>query len=782
MDAGLRVLLVEDDALFRRAVVRTLKLAAPGVQIQECGDGREGLGLLRQPLDCAILDWQLPGLDGLSILRQARQAGIRTPIILLTGQGDERLAVEAMRAGAADYLSKASLSPESLLQSLRHARRVAEAEQRETTIQEQLRASEERLGRIVDTIADGILILDLNGRYTFVNPAAERIFGVSASRILGCSYRQPPWRRTRLDGSPMPLEEHPFCQVMASGRAMSTMEIGLILPDGGRRVVALSAAPLRDKQGAIEGVVASVRDVTDRKRTEEALRQSEHFVRNVMSTTPDVLYIYDLVENFVIYSNRQVSAVLGYTPEQVQAMGSSFLTMLLHPDDFPTIQGQWKRLAQAEDGQVFGYECRMRHANGQWRWLFGRETVFSRSADGKPRQIIGTSQDITERKSMEEALRQSNERLSSLINASPLAILVLDTDWRVRLWNPAAERIFGWKTSEVLGGPLPFLVPEEQEKTRLLHAAIGRGEHVSGLELRRRRKDGSPVDVSLSTAALRDGQGRDIGHMGIVQDITEANRLKAQLLQAHRMETVGRLAGGIAHDFNNLLAVITGYSESLLRRLGEEGVLAEQVREIEKAADRGASLTRQLLAFSRRQAIAPQLLDLRQTVDSVYRMLRHLISDTIRITVQHQARTAPVKADPGQMEQVLVNLALNARDAMPAGGELSITTSNVVLSETAGAAYGLPDGKYVRLEVRDTGLGMDEEVRARLFEPFFTTKEGKGTGLGLSIVYGIVQQSAGAIAVSSRVGEGSVFEVFLPRARQAPARRAQVGGRQGQGR
>jgi signal transduction histidine kinase len=286
------------------------------------------------------------------------------------------------------------------------------------------------------------------------------------------------------------------------------------------------------------------------------------------------------------------------------------------------------------------------------------------------------------------------------------------------------------------------------------------------VELRRRRQNGSLIDISLSAAPLRDGQGQIIGVIGIMEDITEAKRLRQQLLQSHRMETVGRLAGGVAHDFNNLLAVISGYSESLLRRIADGDPLRPPVEEIQKAADRGAALTRQLLAFSRRQVVQAQPLDLAHVVSSVNQMLRRVISDKIEVVVRNDARRTIVRGDPGQMEQVLVNLALNARDAMPDGGVLSIATSDARLTEGQATAVNLKPGRYVKLEVRDTGCGMDEEVRSRIFEPFYTTKDGKGTGLGLSIVYGIVQQCGGNISVSSEPGKGTRFSILLPAVRE----------------
>jgi PAS domain S-box-containing protein len=375
------------------------------------------------------------------------------------------------------------------------------------------------------------------------------------------------------------------------------------------------------------------------------------------------------------------------------------------------------------------------------------------------------ARDITERKRAEEALRESNQTLHALIEASPLAIIAVDMGGAVRMWNAAAEKIFGWRAEEVMGRALP-IVPAEQGGEAHAHAAGAPfGAALSDLETRRLRKDGSLIDVSLSFSALRDAAGAVVGVMTIAADITERRQLEEQLRQAQKLEAIGRLAGGVAHDFNNLLTVIGGRSHIIGWRLPEGDPLRHDVEIIEKTAERAAGLTRQLLAFSRKQVLEPRVLDLNEILGNMDRMLQRLIGEDIELVALLGPDLGRIRVDPSQIEQVVLNLAVNARDAMPEGGRLTIETQNVDLGEGYARTHAdVEPGPYIMLAVSDTGHGMDATIQAQLFVPFFTTKEpGKGTGLGLATVYGIVRQSGGHIWVYSEVGQGSTFKVYLPR-------------------
>jgi two-component system cell cycle sensor histidine kinase/response regulator CckA len=365
----------------------------------------------------------------------------------------------------------------------------------------------------------------------------------------------------------------------------------------------------------------------------------------------------------------------------------------------------------------------------------------------------------------EAALRGSHLTLHALIQAAPVAIWVVDASECVTLWNPAAERIFGWTEQEVLGRALPIVSQDQlAEYHGLLQRVLG-GETLPGVEVRGQKQDGRIITVSLAAAPLYGPSGIVEGTMAVVADLTERRALEEQVRHLQKMEAVGRLAGGIAHDFNNLLGVITGLTQLVLERSDLEQALRRDVQLIDATAERAALLTRQLLAFSRKQVLRPTVLSLSDLVANLEPMLRRVIRADIELIARLVPGACGVLADGSQLEQTVVNLVVNARDAMPEGGRLTIETTEVELKdELADRSSALPAGDYVRLRVTDTGIGMDAAVQAHLFEPFFTTKEpGKGTGLGLATVYGVVSQSGGAIRVSSAPGEGTTFKIYLPR-------------------
>jgi len=376
----------------------------------------------------------------------------------------------------------------------------------------------------------------------------------------------------------------------------------------------------------------------------------------------------------------------------------------------------------------------------------------------------GRANPVTNPPKAAEALWTATERLRALEEAAPVGIVALDQDGRIMIWNRAAERLFGWCASEVLGRPNPLIPDDRQAEYVALRGRELQGEALSGIETCCQRKDGSPLTVTLSTVPIQDSEGHLCGTMCVLIDITEAKRLQRQFLHAQKMDAMGQLAGGIAHDFNNLLTVLIGYSELVLDRIPDRPDVAADIEEIRKAGERASQLTRRLLMFSRKQPLAPQVLDLNQVVGSFEKMLRRIISEAIRLEIVAAPSLGRTKVDPGEVEQLLMNLVVNARDAMPQGGTLTIATANVVLDrEFTRGHVGAEPGRYVSLTVQDTGCGMKPDVLARVFEPFFTTKgPGKGTGLGLSTVYRLVKQSRGYITVESAPGVGTTVTTYLP--------------------
>jgi len=535
--------------------------------------------------------------------------------------------------------------------------------------------------------------------------------------------------------------------------------------DGSYRWILARGALIYDAAGKPWRLAGSHLDFTERREMEEEIRRHRRLVQRILDATPDLLYIYHLRENRFLFANRHVAEFLGYDDEQVSAIGLQQMLGIIHPDDVAAFESHYTRCCEAADGEVLEIEGRILHASGEWRWLRSRHVVFTRDENGAATQILGLAQDVTERRRAEEALRESEARLE---RAQKIALLGNWTTGEVCEWSAEAYDIFGVSKETFTPSRESFLSlvhPDDRERVRAAFDASMAGRKAFTIEHRIMRPDGALRYVRQHAEPDVDESGK-VRMIGIVQDITEYKRLQDQFFQAQRLESVGRLAGGVAHDFNNLLTVIIGYSDLVLAQLAPGAALAAPMEEIRKAARRAADLTGQLLAFSRKQPIQPKTLNLNDLIADIENMLRRLIGEDVKLITHPGPNLDPVIADPGQMTQVLMNLAVNARDAMPNGGKLILETKNVVFDESYAEkrAY-LKPGPYVQLSVSDTGVGMTEEIRNHLFEPFFTTKEkGKGTGLGLSTVYGIIKQAGGHIWVYSEPGVGTTFHICLPRA------------------
>ena len=491
--------------------------------------------------------------------------------------------------------------------------------------------------------------------------------------------------------------------------------------------------------------------------------RAEERYRSLVEHLPLTTYVDNLDDGASsIYISPQIESLLGYTAEEWLA-DPDFFARILHPDDRATaLKAEWP----ADDGP-HRLEFRLVARDGRVVHVLDNY-VIRRDAGGRRLHSQGYMLDVTELRHAEEALRETNETLQTLIEASPAAIIGFDRDGRVQRWNPAAERIFGWREEEVNGRFNPIVPEESREEFLGLLERILHGGSWTNLEIRRRRKDGTPVELSVASAPFRDAEGEIVGMISVLTDVTERKQLESQLVQAQRLESLGRLAGGIAHDFNNLLTSISGHTELLLAELEDGDARRSDAEEVARAAERAGALVRQLLTFSRNQVLQTHVVGLRAIVTDLETMLRHLIGEDVELVVELDPALGNVDADSGQIEQLIVNLVVNARDAMPGGGMVTIEGTNVLLDEATAARLSAEPGPYVMLRIGDNGLGMDDATRARAFEPFFTTKEqGKGTGLGLSTVYGIVTQSGGALELDSEPGLGTTFQIYLPLAEEA---------------
>ena len=401
----------------------------------------------------------------------------------------------------------------------------------------------------------------------------------------------------------------------------------------------------------------------------------------------------------------------------------------------------------------------------------------STGSDAPPLPVLNIKiRTLRERNQLPAVLLERSDMLRTLAEALPLAIVVADLNGHVQMWNPAAERIFGWTTAETFGKPTPGVLDNRTADHRHLHDRVVQGEAFTALEDQRQRKNGAVINVSVWTAPLRDTSGRVSGTMEVISDITERNQLEGQLRQAQKMEGIGQLAGGVAHDFNNLLTAIVGYTDMLAVHLPSASQTAsgsvpdshqkvhEALQSIRRAAGIAATLTQGLLAFSRSQVLQPTIVNVNDVVVNMQPLLHQLMGECVDVATLLDPTVANIRADVAQLEQVILNLIVNAKDAMPNGGKLTIETANVELDDSyAQQRLAVIPGPYVRLAVSDNGTGMNADTMARVFEPFFTTKpRGKGTGLGLSTAYGIIKQSGGYVWIYSEVGHGTTFKIYLP--------------------
>ncbi|MGH9779727.1 MAG: PAS domain S-box protein, partial [Candidatus Acidiferrales bacterium] len=614
-----------------------------------------------------------------------------------------------------------------------------------------LRASEEKFRALAETAASAIFITR-EDKFLYLNRATEEILGYAPAELLGAGF----WsvihpedrelvrrmRQARLEGQPVP-ERYEFRVVRKGGET--------------RWVDFTATVVTYDSQQAVMGTAF---DITERHRAVEALRKSEEHYRLLFEKNPHPMWVFDNETLKFLAVNEASVEQYGYTHEELLGMTIK--------DIRPAEEGSRLEAYLAKQPQHRGPG-----SAGVWRHRKKDGSVLSVEVTSEPLEFDGREArlvlavDVTEKHRAGEALRKSEKMLAEAQRVAQLGSWEWDMVADHLYWSEETYRILG-VTPEEVGGRMETVLevvhPEDRERVKAGLEGAAREKKPFASEHRIVRPDGAVRVVNAQAEVSYDEKGRAERMVGIVHDITEQRRLEEQFQQAQKMEAVGRLAGGIAHDFNNLLMLIRGYSELMLEHAGADKTEKQYAREVIEAADRAAGLTQQLLAFSRKQVLEPRVVSMNEAVQQMEKMLRRVLGEDIELGVRRKAARPWVKVDPSQLEQVILNLALNARDAMPKGGLLTLETANVELDEEyARQRPEVQPGDYVMLAVSDTGAGMSEEVRAHAFDPFFTTKEkGKGTGLGLATVYGIVRQSGGNIWVYSEPGKGTTFKIYFP--------------------
>jgi len=797
MTAPLRILLVEDNVADAELILRELKRAELVCVTKRVMTAVEFSAVLREFLpDLVLADFRLPAFGGLQALRILQHERPAVPLIIVTGTLDEETAAECIKLGATDYLLKDRLV--RLGPAVRAALALKLSREEQASAEEALRRSEASLAKAQEIAHLGNWELnlsdldDLDRNPLWWSDEVYRIFG-HPPRAFPAS-NEAFFRAAHPDDVPRIREA--IAHTLRDGVPYS-IEHRILLPDGSERTVLEQSILIRDETNRPVRLVGTVLDVTERKRAGE-LQAATFRIAQAALAAPTLQQLLPAIHaiiqelmpaaNFYVAlcddANRMIS--FPYFVDEVdrtfnpKPFGKGLTEFVIRTGEPLLATSEvYREMERRGEVELIGAPSL------DWVGVplkLGEKTIGVLAAQtytegvrygARERDILQfvstqVAQAI-ERKHAEDQLKESETKYRVLFESNPEAMWAYDSKTlRCLAVNDAAVARYGWSREEFLQMTIRDIHPAaEQDKLDALlalppeQATVHRG-------LRHCRKDGSLIDVEILAHSVTLA-GRP-ARLVLAKDVTERLRLEEQLRRAQKMEAVGRLAGGVAHDFNNILTAIIGSAELLIEDLPEGHEHRVDAEEIRRAAGRAADLTRQLLAFSRQQVLAPKVLDLNAIVRSVERMLRRLIGENIELRTALAGDLGAVRADPSQLEQVILNLAVNARDAMPHGGKLTIETANVELDEqyardhvTAGP------GAHVLLAVSDTGSGMDEATRAHLFEPFFTTKEiGRGTGLGLATVYGVVKQSGGHIWVYSEPDHGATFKIYLPRVAEAP--------------
>jgi len=545
-------------------------------------------------------------------------------------------------------------------------------------------------------------------------------------------------------------------------------ELQVLTREGEIRDVLLNVEMILDQEGKPQHSISVHLDITERKRTEQALRSEEERSRMYLDMAGVILLALDK-EGKVVLANPKACSVLGR--EEGEILDKNWFDSFIPEHERREVRRVFQQLMSGTVEPVEYVENQVLALGGNVRWVAWHNTLV-KSRDGEILGTFSSGEDISGRRQTEQALRDSEERFRELTETLPQVVFEVDIRGTITYANRRAFELFGYVEEDFQRGlnTLEMIAAQDHDRAKANIGRVMRGDKPDSTEYMARRKDGSTFPVMIHSARIvRDGEVA--GLRGIIVDLSEhkaaekaLKESEERLRQSQKMEAIGRLAGGIAHDFNNLLTTILGYSEMLLSEGTTTKEALESVREISKSAQRAASLTQQLLAYSRKQVLRPEELDINELVKNITKMLRRLIHENIRLNTVLDPKIGCVKADPAQLEQVIINLAINARDSMPGGGNLTIETQNLVLDESfCKLRPEVVPGEYVMLAVTDTGCGIDKKIQKQIFEPFFTTKKpGKGTGLGLATVFGTVKQSNGYVYVYSEPGLGSTFKIYLP--------------------
>ena len=747
MSTLLRVLFIADNE--EETEVLGIALTNAGYELSNARVETEAelrLALEDREWDLILSDYLLQNFTVLAALEILNQRQLDLPLIVVTGTEDTEVALALIRLGVNDYLNKDNLA---------RVAPVIERELREARSRRSRRETDQALrhfAAVVHASGDAIISTNLDDVIVSWNPAAERLFGWSSAEAIGRLFdRMAPTKyKTEIGG---------LVALLAPGELDQRFDTVRVTKHGKELDLSMTVSPIKGSHGSLLGLTCVFHDITARKQAESEWEIAARQLRFQIERMPLGYLLLDADFRPKDW-NSAAERIFGYSKAEILQMQSPFELVVARPA-WPLVE---KLFARIRSGDMSANSTSENLAKDGRTLILEWHNTPLYGDDGQFQGVLSLFQDVASRKQDEEALRIRDRA----IQAVSQGILIADArqpDNPTIYVSPGFEQITGYPEADVLGRNCRFLQGEATDPAavRTIRNALVNREPIT-VELLNYRKNGTTFWNELSISPVANSDDSPTHFVGVMTDVTQRRNLEEQFRQSQKMEAVGQLAGGVAHDFNNILGIILGYCENLSDSTTFDERERDAVNQMRKAAQRAAELTRTLLAFSRKEVLEPKVLNLNDTVVEMDKMLRRLIGEDISLRTLITPTLWYVKVDPAQIEQIILNLAVNARDAMPNGGRLTLETENFELRESsAKAPPELQPGRYVMLSVSDTGHGMDARTKRRIFEPFFTTKDpGKGTGLGLASVYGMVGQSGGTIFVASEIGRGTTFTIYLP--------------------
>jgi PAS domain S-box-containing protein len=735
------IILVVDDQLQNIQLLEGF-LVRQGYEIIPAESGEEALGKLSgNHVDLVLLDVKMHGMSGFEVLTKLRadKKTQRIPVVMITSHNENEVRAKAFESGCDDFISK-PFDQYELLARVKSLLRIK-------FLNDEVDEAHEFAESVINTVREPLISLDQDLRVVTVNRSFYEFFKVKPEETVGqliYDLGNKQWD--------IPKLRELLETILPQKTTFDNYEVEHDFATIGRRIMLLNARQIQRGSGKEQIILLAIEDITERKQLEDLLTESEMRYRRIFETATDGIVLLEKRGGHIVHANPAAEKMLGYSKEEYVGKMLQDIGVLLDMSDFPVIMQTLNK-----NGIINYNDVEVKTKSG-----FYIDTDIYMVDRAKLAQC--NIRDVTERKLADDKLKKANAFIENALDALKDIFFVFDLEGKFLRWNKAMIAVSGYIDGEIaLMKPIDFFRDDDRERvSKAIRETVK--ESSSIIEALLVTKDGMQIPYEFKTSLLMDHTGYLIGISGVGRDLTERNKLEAQLLHSQKMEAVGTLAGGIAHDFNNMLNVIMGYGSLVMNKLEADSPSKEHIDQMLIAADRAANLTKRLLVFSRKQLVEVKPININELILDLQKMLVRIISENIDFNLDLADMPLIALADAGQIEQVLINLAVNAKDAMQGGGRLTISTGLEEMDDeyVALCGYGKP-GKYALIKVSDTGHGMDGETKKKIFDPFFTTKNiGEGTGLGLAISYGIIKQHCGFINVYSEPGQGTVFKIYLP--------------------